>query len=92
MPKPVGGRGRKAPYQTVIVRIPVDVKPQIDKIVEQFRSGDLDLVETDNSEANRISQLTTIIDRYKTASKLSRDWTKCNQLIQELETEINQEK
>jgi hypothetical protein len=32
--------------------------------------------------------LTAIIERYKTASKSSRDWTKCNQLIQELETEI----
>jgi hypothetical protein len=88
MSKPVGGRGHKAPYETVIVRIPIDVKPQIDEIVERFRSGDLELAKADDSDNNIISQLTTIIERYKTAAKSSRDWTKCNQLIQELETEI----
>ena len=88
MSKPVGGRGHKAPYETVIVRIPVDVKPQVEEIVERFRAGDLELAKNDNSDNNRISQLTTIIERYKTIAKSSRDWTKCNQLIQELETEI----
>jgi hypothetical protein len=88
MSKPVGGRGHKAPYETIIVRIPIDVKPQIDEIVERFRSGDLELAKSDDSGNNIISQLTTIIERYKTAAKSSRDWTKCNQLIQELETEI----
>jgi hypothetical protein len=88
MPKPLGGRGCKAPYQTMTIRIPVDVKPQIDEIVERFRSGDLELAKTDCNDDNRISQLTTIIERYKAVAKLSRDWTKCNQLIQELEAEI----
>ena len=87
MPKPLGGRGHKAPYQTMTIRIPIDVKQQVDELVERFRSGDLELAKNDNSD-NRISQLTTIIERYKQESKSSRDWTKCNQLIQELETEI----
>jgi hypothetical protein len=88
MSKPVGGRGHKAPYQTMTIRIPIDVKEQVEEIVERFRSSDLELAKTDCSDNNIISQLTAIIERYKTASKLSRDWTKCNQLIQELETEI----
>lgn len=88
MSKPVGGRGHKAPYQTMTVRIPIDVKEQVEEIVERFRDDNLESTQTDNSDNNRISQLTTIIERYKTASKSSRDWTKCNQLIQELETEI----
>jgi hypothetical protein len=88
MPKPLGGRGCKAPYQTMTIRIPVDVKPQIDEIVERFRSRDLKLAKTDCSDDNRISQLTIIIERYKAVAKSSRDWTKCNQLIQELSAEI----
>jgi hypothetical protein len=88
MSKPVGGRGHKAPYQTITIRIPIDVKEQVEEIVERFRDSDLESTQTDNSDNNRISQLTTIIERYKTAAKSSRDWTKCNQLIQELETEI----
>jgi hypothetical protein len=88
MSKPVGGRGHKAPYQTMTVRIPIDVKEQVEEIVERFRSGDFKSTQTDSSDNNRISQLTAIIERYKTAAKSSRDWTKCNQLIQEIETEI----
>jgi len=70
------------------VRIPIDVKEQVEEIVERFRSGNLELAKIDCSDHNRISQLTAIIERYKEISKPSRDWTKCNQLIQELETEI----
>jgi hypothetical protein len=88
MSKPVGGRGHKAPYQTMTIRIPIDVKQQVEEIVEGFRSNNLASTQTDDSERNRISQLTTIIERYKAAAKSSRDWTKCNQLIQELEAEI----
>ena len=89
MPKPVGGRGHKAPYQTMTIRIPIDVKEQVEEIVERFRSGDLEVAQTDNSDNNRISQLTAIIERYQEISKPSRDWTKCNQLIQELSAEID---
>jgi hypothetical protein len=88
MSKPVGGRGHKAPYQTMTVRIPIDVKEQVEEIVERFRSGDLESTQTKNSDNNRISQLIAIIERYKEISKPSRDWTKCNQLIQELSAEI----
>ena len=88
MSKPVGGRGHKAPYQTMTIRIPIDVKEQVEEIVKRFRSGDLEVAKTDSSDNNRISQLTAIIGRYKAVAKSSRDWTKCNQLIQELETEI----
>ena len=86
MSKPVGGRGHKAPYQTMTIRIPIDVKEQVEEIVERFRSGNLESTQTDSSDNNRISQLIAIIERYKTLAKPSRDWTKCNQLIQELET------
>ena len=88
MSKPVGGRGHKAPYQTMTIRIPIDVKEQVEEIVEQFRSGDLQVVKIDSGDNDKISQLMTIIERYKEISKPSRDWTKCNQLIQELEAEI----
>ena len=84
MSKPVGGRGHKAPYQTMTIRIPIDVKQQVEEIVERFRSGDLELAKNDNSDNSRISQLSAIIERYKEISKPSRDWTKCNQLIQEI--------
>jgi hypothetical protein len=39
MDKPIGGRGKKAPYETTHVRIPVDLKPQVELLVEEFRDN-----------------------------------------------------
>jgi hypothetical protein len=36
-----GGRGVKAPYQTTHVRIPVDIKPQVEALSQAFRDGQL---------------------------------------------------
>ena len=75
MSKPVGGRGHKAPYQTMIVRIPINVKEQVEEIVERFRSGDLEVAKIDDSDLNRISQLTAIIERY---TNLSNQGDRCD--------------
>ena len=32
-----GGRGRKAPYQTTMVRIPMPIKPLVELLVKSFR-------------------------------------------------------
>ena len=88
MVKPVGGRGHTAPYKTMVIRIPVDLQERVEAMSDKFRE-DLEMgitsVDPDN---DKISKLSRIIDKYKLASKSSRDWTKCNQLIDELETEI----
>jgi hypothetical protein len=39
MSKPVGGRGLKAPYITTHVRTPEPVKAEVEKIIDDFRSG-----------------------------------------------------
>jgi hypothetical protein len=88
MSKPVGGRGHTAPYKTTVVRIPVDIQERVEIIAEEFRDNlaiGIARVDLDN---DKISKLSRIIDKYKLASKPSRDWTKCNQLIDELEAEI----
>ena len=36
--KPKGGRGKQAPYQTTTIRIPLPLKPSVDKLVEDYRS------------------------------------------------------
>lgn len=40
MNKQLGGRGKKAPYETTHVRVPVPIKPQIEALIEQFKSGE----------------------------------------------------
>ena len=88
MVKPVGGRGHKAPYTTMVIRIPVDLQERVEIMVEKFRDDletDVAGIDLDN---DKISKLSRIIDKYKLISKSSRDWVKCNQLIDELEAEI----
>ena len=88
MVKPVGGRGHKAPYTTMVVRIPVDLQERVEMMVEKFRD-DLEADVTGiNLDDHKISKLSKIIDKYKLSSKPSQDWVKCNQLIDELEAEI----
>jgi hypothetical protein len=37
--KPVGGRGKKAGYETKLMRVPLPVVSAIEKIVDDFRDG-----------------------------------------------------
>ena len=37
MPKPKGGRGQRAPYQTKLMRIPVPLEQQIGELVERYQ-------------------------------------------------------
>ena len=39
MKKPVGGRGKKAPYETKIKRIPLELEAQVDSMIEEYRAN-----------------------------------------------------
>lgn len=43
MVKPVGGRGKAAPYKTVMVRTPEPIKSRVEKIKELYFLGELEL-------------------------------------------------
>lgn len=32
-----GGRGKKAPYETITVRVPLPIKDKVDKIIEEYK-------------------------------------------------------
>jgi hypothetical protein len=50
MNKPLGGRGKKAPYETTHLRIPLPIKTDIEKLIENYRLSVIDGIEThDNS-------------------------------------------
>jgi chromosomal replication initiation ATPase DnaA len=67
MTKPKGGRGRKAPYETTHVRIPVFLKPIVDQLSNKYRElvdADEDIckekllpkAEMDKEEATRLAR------------------------------------
>lgn len=39
MPKPKGGRGQTAPYETTHIRVPVPLKLQVEQMVEKYRQS-----------------------------------------------------
>lgn len=49
MNKPVGGRGKKAPYQTITKRIPVELESQIDSLIEAYRLKTIEGIEPDDT-------------------------------------------
>lgn len=62
MNKQKGGRGIKAPYETTHVRIPVALKPEVERIIEQFHTGEYSLVNGDeNIKQNKLMNVTDAI-------------------------------
>jgi len=38
MNKPLGGRGKKAPYETQLIRVPIPVVQKVEQIIDDYRS------------------------------------------------------
>jgi hypothetical protein len=69
--KPRGGRGIKAPYETTHLRIPLPIKADIEKLIDNYRASVLDGIEPEN---NDLISLQDAIALYKklTRSKVIR--------------------
>jgi hypothetical protein len=50
MIKPLGGRGKKAPYETTQMRVPIPLKAQIESTIADYREQVL--LETEDGEEN----------------------------------------
>jgi hypothetical protein len=90
MPKPIGGRGKKAPYQTTHLRIPIPIKPQIESMIEAYRLSVIDGIDSQESEVMPMG------DAIELSKKLLRSKTaKVDTMIKLLtaiyQTEINKE-
>ena len=85
MVKPVGGRGLKADYETFVVRVPLNLKPMLMDMIDKFHDCDKN-VEAENSNQG-LNLLVAKLEEYKSKSKPkpNRDWSKANELIDELE-------
>jgi hypothetical protein len=60
--KQIGGRGKKAPYETTHVRIPVDLKSQVELLVEDYRNNHYKIAENNNQEF--INDLSLDVDSF----------------------------
>lgn len=56
MIKPVGGRGKRAPYETVQMRVPLPIKSEVEKLIEDYRAvalGNETPVEKEDKPVNK---------------------------------------
>jgi hypothetical protein len=68
MSKPVGGRGIKAPYETTHVRVPVPIKPNVERFIEDFKNGVDNLTENPLTDIeNALITAQTILKQKKSA-------------------------
>lgn len=65
-----GGRGVKAPYETTHVRIPVEIKEQVEALSEAYKSGKLQTAFNPLSKDDSIELARQVLKRKKSA-KLS---------------------
>ena len=70
--KQIGGRGKKAPYKTTHVRIPVDLKPQVELLIEEFRNNGftIDNQITNNPSINSSEFIKQMIEEFKNNNML----------------------
>jgi hypothetical protein len=94
MPKPVGGRGMKAPYETTHLRVPIPIKSQIEAIIEEYREAvltDINLLTSYQININT-NPLTSLEDAKKFAKKHLRAKKKKEQMLANLLSDIYQTK
>jgi hypothetical protein len=82
MTKPMGGRGKRAPYETTHMRIPLPLKTQIEQLIEDYRLSILEGIESQPSELIPMEEALII------AQKLLRSKTAKNETIAKLLTSI----
>lgn len=81
MTKPIGGRGKKAPYETTHLRIPIPIKPQIESMIEAYRLSVIDGIDSH-------SDLLPLGDAIELSKKLLRSKTAKTDTIVKLLTGI----
>lgn len=79
MSKPVGGRGNKAPYETTHVRVPVPIKSEVERLIEEFREG---------KSQHQENSLTSLEDALVTARDILRQKKSARVSLEKLLTAI----
>lgn len=62
MNKPVGGRGRKAPYETALIRVPLPVYDQVEKIADDYRRSVIEGEDNNLDEKTKTHSETTSVN------------------------------
>lgn len=70
MSKPKGGRGKKAPYETTVMRIPDPVVDLVEDICDAYRDGTFD---PEHKPVTDFSEIRDQVDAWRRATKVGKD-------------------
>lgn len=66
MVRPIGGRGKRAPYDTTQVRVPIPIKSAVEKLIAVYRESVL----LDEADDRDVEATTNDLTEFLTALKL----------------------
>lgn len=73
MTKPLGGRGKKAPYETAVIRVPVPLVPKVEKLIDDYRNLTINGEKSESDKYPKLpvaSTLTTYSEALEEAKKI----------------------
>lgn len=62
MNKPVGGRGKKAPYETQVIRVPEPIVNQVEQLIENYRTAVVNNEEIEIEQKSNFHTNITLVD------------------------------
>lgn len=73
MTKPKGGRGNRALYETVVVRVPKPVLETIDEICEAYRSGEVSPEQSPTKPVTSFDSIKDEVNEWRRSTKVGKD-------------------
>lgn len=70
MSKPKGGRGKRAPYETTVVRVPDPVLEQVEAICDAYRNGE---VLSEEKPVTDFEAIRDQIDEWRKSAKVGKE-------------------
>lgn len=70
MNKPKGGRGKRAPYETTVVRVPDPVLEQVEAICDAYRNGE---VLPEQKPVTDFEAIREQVDQWRKNAKVGKD-------------------
>jgi len=68
--KPKGGRGKRAPYETTVVRVPDPVLEQVEAICDAYRNGE---VLSEEKPVTDFEAIRDQIDEWRKSAKVGKE-------------------
>jgi hypothetical protein len=68
--KPKGGRGKRAPYETTVVRVPDPVLEQVEAICDAYRNGE---VLPEKKPVTDFESIREQVDQWRKTAKVGKD-------------------